>query len=140
MKILEADDSSFASLTELFIFEKNRPILDTFANFDGEFNLILSKRIRKIVFRNGSDYPLTSRRGQLLKKEKIYLKRSEILKKSGGMGYDKKYTRKQMKLLVDILKWNHKVGVDSVSFGIGHPDDVFYYNDLNVFKTKLKHF
>lgn len=135
--IKELSDSTDAVFTELFIFEKGKPVIDTFADIDGRYTILLSKKIRKIAFRNADDYPLILRRSQLLKKEKIYL-RSVIFKKSGDSGYDKLYYKKEKKLLVELLLWNHKASVDSVSFGIDHPNDIFHYKELNFFKTKVK--
>ena len=123
------------SLCQIFIFEKGKPILDTMADFDGEYKFPVTNDVKKMAFRSIGNYILTLNKSSLIKRDTVFLKRIEILTNSSGTQFDKKAWRKDKKLLVSLVKWNHKAGVDSVSYGYDHPNDFYYYKDLNFLKT-----
>jgi len=81
-------DSSKLELFPISIFEKGFPVKDTFANFDGSFTLYNKNEIEGIILGYAGCYPVYKTMKEIEEDSVIYLKSSDILMRTGGMGID----------------------------------------------------
>jgi hypothetical protein len=81
-------DSTELGLFDISIFEKGFTVKDTFGNFDGNFTLFIKDNIEGVVIRYSGCYPVYKSLEEIKDESIIFLKSSELLMRTGGMGID----------------------------------------------------
>jgi hypothetical protein len=103
IKDVDSTDSGFALL---YLFREGFNVQDTFADINGNFIIKDMDNIESIIIRASACYPQIKTIGELKQDSIIFLKESEVLMKTGGMGVDSVLNEMNNLIELKINNWN----------------------------------
>lgn len=100
------EDSTDAIFAPITIFENGHQVKDKFADLEGKVTLSNKNNIEGVIVRYAACYPVYKTISEIEADNIIYLKTSEIMRRSGGMGIDTVLLNINDSLELKIEKWN----------------------------------